>query len=272
MRVIVLGSGPSTGVPMIGNRWGACNPADPRNRRTRPSILVQAAGMQILVDTSPDLREQLLRTGIESLDAVLYTHAHADHAHGLDDLRGICRLMQRPLPCYALAETLEQLQARFGYAFKPLEPDLEYPFYRPVLCGHAIAQTPFFLTAVCTDPPDPHSPTAGVRVHPFLQDHGFSETLGFRIGAFAYSTDVLRLDETAFAVLAGVDTWVVDCTADAPHPVHAHLELALEWIARLRPRRAVLTHLSVAFDYEALQKRLPPGVEPAYDGLVLEIP
>lgn len=256
MRVTVLGSGGSAGVPVIGNQWGNCDPTNPRNRRTRPSVLVEQDGVSILVDTSPDLRQQLLAADVQRLEAVVWTHQHADHAHGIDELREICRLMQAPLNVYGMAEHLEELKRRFGYCFEPLP--MGAPVYRPVLIPHAV-DGPFAVN--------------GVAVTPFVQDHGYTLTLGYRFGDFAYSTDVVRLDEAAFAALAGVKVWVVDCVREEPpHPVHSHLAQTLEWIARVKPERAYLTHMNNTMDYETVRRKLPPGVEPAYDGLVIDIP
>ncbi|WP_029007009.1 MBL fold metallo-hydrolase [Azospirillum halopraeferens] len=255
MRVTVLGCGGSAGVPVIGGQWGHCDPANPRNRRLRPSALVEAGGAALLIDTTPDLRQQLLDAGVRRLDGVLYTHQHADHCHGIDELREICRLMHGAIPAYGMAAHLEELKRRFAYCFDPLPAG--HGFYRPV------------LEAVPVDGP---FAVAGVPVLPILQDHGYTLTYGFRIGAFAYSTDVVRLDETAFAALEGIDTWIVDCTREEPHPVHAHLDLTLEWIARVRPRQAVLTHMNNSLDYDSLRRKLPAGVEPGYDGMVLEVP
>ena len=254
MKVTVLGCGPSWGVPLLGGGWGACDPANPKNRRRRASVLVEDRGAAILVDTSPDLRTQLLDAGVRRLDAVLFTHAHADHLHGIDDLRGINMLMNGAIPAHATAETLAQIERRFGYVFAPLPAGKSY-YFKPV------------LTPVTIDGP---FAVAGIRVVPFVQNHGFSATLGFRFGRFAYSTDVAELDESAIQALAGVETWVVDCIRQAPHPTHSHLERSLGWIARVRPRRAVLTHMDETLDYESLRRILPPGVEPGYDGLVLE--
>lgn len=255
MKVNILGCGSSNGVPYIGDRWGACDPANPKNRRTRPSVLVDVDGVRLLIDTTPDLREQLLRAGVANLDAVLWTHHHADHLHGLDDLREICRLMNRAVPAYGLAEHLDDVRQRFAYAFKPLPEG--HSFYRPVLAATAI-DGPFDV--------------AGVRVIPFLQDHGWMTTVGYRIGSFAYSTDVVRLDEAAFETLQGIDLWVVDCVREEEHPVHSHLAQTLRWIERVGPKRAVLTHMSNSLDYDTLRAKLPPGVEPGYDGLEIEIP
>jgi phosphoribosyl 1,2-cyclic phosphate phosphodiesterase len=254
MRVRILGCGGSGGVPLIGGNWGACDPAEPKNRRRRCSLLVEHESATILIDTSPDLREQLLDAGTQRLDAVLYTHAHADHLHGIDDLRAINRLMRAPIAIYGDSGTLAAIEKRFGYVFKPIEPGGS--FYKPTAVPHAI-EGPFEI--------------AGLPIVPFAQDHGFSTTLGFRIGPVAYSTDVVALDEAAFAALDGVVLWIVDCLRHEPHPTHSHLAKTLAWIARVKPRRAVLTHMDVGFDYRSLRRELPEGVEPGYDGLTVEL-
>ena len=256
MRVTMLGCGPSWGVPRIGNDWGACDPKNPRNRRRRASILVKSGEAQLLVDTSPDMREQFLDARVGRIDAVLLTHAHADHLHGIDDLRTVNRLMGRAIPVYGDAATLQEMEQRFGYIFTPINPAAKSTFYKPAL-ERRLIDGPF--------------EAAGVAITPFVQDHGFSKTLGFRIGRFAYSTDVVTLDETAFAVLAGIDTWIVDCIRYVPHVTHAHLEKTLQWIARVRPQRAILTHMDESLDYETLRRTLPPGVEPGYDGLTIDL-
>jgi len=254
MRVTILGCGASTGVPVIGGNWGRCDPTDRRNRRRRVSVLVEVGAVVILIDTSPDLREQLLDARVARLDAVLLTHAHADHLHGIDDLRSINRLMQRPIPLYADAQTLSELGQRFGYVLKPVT---EGRYYKPTLVPHVIGG--WF---------EIH----GIPVVPFEQDHGFSTTLGFRIGGMAYSTDVTDLDDAAFAAIEGVELWIVDCLRREPHPTHSHLAKTLSWIARAAPRRAVLTHMDQSMDYRELNAELPNGVEPGQDGLVIELP
>ncbi|HEV2161353.1 MAG TPA: MBL fold metallo-hydrolase [Stellaceae bacterium] len=256
MKITILGCGPSWGVPRIGGDWGACDPANRKNRRRRVSILVEECGRTILVDTSPDLREQLLDAGAGRIDAVLFTHAHADHLHGIDDLRGVNRIVKAAIPTYATPATLAEIERRFAYVFAPLKPGREGNYYKPVLERHPI-DGPF--TA------------AGIAVTPFTQDHGFSQTLGFRFGRFAYSTDVIALDEAAFQALAGIDTWVVDCIRPEPHVTHSHIDRTLAWIDRVRPRRAVLTHMDESLDYETLRRTLPAGVEPGYDGMVIDI-
>jgi phosphoribosyl 1,2-cyclic phosphate phosphodiesterase len=257
MRVTVLGCGSSTGVPMIGPSWGACDPSNPRNRRRRAAILVERGDTRLLVDTPPEVREQLLDAGVGALDAVLYTHAHADHCHGIDDLRSLNYLRGGPLDVHADARTLDALRRRFGYAFEPPHPDK--PWYRPSLVPHTIeAERPFAI--------------GEVEIVPFAQTHGQGRTLGFRFQDFAYSTDVNELTENAFSALQNVDTWLVDCVGHTPRHGHAWLALTLEWIERVGPRRAVLTHMSAELDYERFRRELPRGVEPAYDGMVIEIP
>jgi phosphoribosyl 1,2-cyclic phosphate phosphodiesterase len=249
-------------VPRPALGWGACDPNNPKNRRRRTSLLVErrdgeSGGVtRILVDTSPDLREQLLDTGTKRVDAVLFTHSHADHTHGIDDVRSINRMMGKPLPIYAAPFTMTELKARFRYIFAPIDAEAKALFYKPAVEPHEI-DGPFSV--------------AGIAVVPFMQDHGFSKTLGFRFGRFAYSTDVVTLDEAAFAALAGVEVWIVDCIRRAPHPTHSHIARTLEWIARVKPRRAIFTHMDQTLDYASLQRELPDGVEPGYDGLVIEV-
>jgi phosphoribosyl 1,2-cyclic phosphate phosphodiesterase len=261
IRITLLGTGGSAGVPMIGGLdgagdWGECDPAEPRNRRTRTSIAVQAAGRTLLVDTGPDMRGQLIAAGIARVDAILYTHAHADHITGLDDVRILNRIAGRPLQAFGTAATLAGITTRFAYAFRPWRPP---GFYRPVMEPVEVA------------PEDEITP-AGIPVRLFAQDHGMVTTLGLRIGGFGYSTDVVRLDERAFTVLAGVDTWVVGCFQRQPHNTHARLEEVLRWVERLRPRRAILTHMGTDMDWAWMQANLPPGVEAGVDGMVLELP
>lgn len=260
MKVLMLGSGGSGGVPLIGCQCAVCRSPDPRNRRTRVSILVEAAGRRILVDTSPDLRHQFLANGLTTVDAVILTHAHADHLHGLDDLRAVNYHRNAPLEVWADAATLVEVHQRFGYAFNPPRTNAGI-WYAPSLVSLEIAVG---STTV----------VAGIPVSTFHQIHGGTRppTLGLRFGAFAYSTDVWQMPEAGFAALAGIDTWIVDCLQDDPNPAHSHLEQTLGWIERVKPRRSVLTHMGHRFEYQDLKGRLPAGVEPGHDGLWLEIP
>ncbi|WP_428532605.1 MBL fold metallo-hydrolase [Rhodopila sp.] len=260
MKVTLLGTGGSAGVPMIGGAdgggdWGECDPVEPRNRRTRTSIVVEILRDQrLLVDTSPDLRGQLLDCRIPGVDAVLFTHAHADHITGLDDVRILNRIANRPLAAFATAETLAEMTHRFGYAFRPWEPP---HFFRPVLEAKPVR-------------PGETIEAAGMAVRLFAQNHGRVETLGLRVGDFGYSTDVVALDDLAFAALEGVDTWVVDCFLRSDtHFSHANLDTVLGWVERLRPRRTVLTHMGTEMDWAWMQANLPAGVEAGYDGLIL---
>ena len=259
MRVTVLGCGGSAGVPMVGRAggyWGACDPLNPRNRRRRVSILVEAEGQVILVDTSPDLREQLLDADVTRIDAVLYTHDHADHVSGIDELRHIRVKGRSGIDCYGERETMATLEARFRYAFVQNE------------AGSGVLYRPFLNRRDVTGP----FRIGPVPVVPFRQDHGMGTwTTGFRIGDTAYSTDVVDLPEESWAALQGVRLWVVDALREEPHPTHAHLERTLSWIERLKPERAVLTHMNHTMDYETVRRRCPAGVEPGYDGLVVEI-
>lgn len=264
LEVRILGCGSSGGVPRLGEGapyWGACDPENPKNRRSRCSILVTArqhhGETRVLVDTSPDMREQLLAAKIGRLDAVLITHDHADQLHGLDDLRVITLNMKRRLDLWSDRYGLAGVKNKFGYCFEtPAGSD-----YPPILNAHEIPEpfAPFELAGA----------GGAVPVLAFGQQHGRIRSLGFRFGPVAYSPDVDGLDEDGFAALKGVDCWIVDALRYTPHPSHAHLERTLEWIARVRPRHAVLTNLHVDMDYDMLVRELPAGVEPAYDGMTL---
>jgi len=251
MRITILGCGSSGGVPLIGNRWGACDPNNPRNRRSRVSVLVEKNGTTILIDASPDMRAQLLACNLQKLDAVLFTHSHADHCHGIDELRSINWLTKKPMDIYADTKTMQDLKVRFDYIFNGTTDK----FYKPSATPHVI---------------DGAFEIGDIKITPFEQNHVNMTTLGFRLDDFAYSTDVKTLDEAAFAVLADVKVWVVDCVRREPHPTHSHLAQTLEWITRVKPQRACLTHMNESLDYAALATELPAGVEPAYDGITIE--
>ena len=258
----MLGCGASAGVPLIGGvdgsgEWGVCDPAEPRNRRSRASIVIESReGLRLLVDTAPDLRCQLLACRIPSVHAILFTHAHADHITGLDDVRILNRVLNGPIDVFGTEATLSELMRRFDYAFKPWQPP---GFFRPVLVPHMIES-------------GDKAVMAGMQVGVFRQDHGFMDTLGLRVGAFAYSTDVVSLDDAAFAALDGIDTWIVGCFQRfKPHATHAHLDRVLQWRRRVGARRTVLTHMGQDMDWAWLKENLPEGVEPGWDGMTIEI-
>ena len=255
MKVTILGCGSSSGVPSVALGWGKCDPANPKNRRRRASILVEEGPTALLVDTSPDLREQMLDVGLKRLDAVLYTHAHADHIHGIDELREITRLLKTDLPVYAMAETMQSLETRFGYAFKPIPADGFV--YRPWLRSHVIEPTERFAAG-------------NIAVDSFLQQHGNVQTLGYNFGPVIYSTDVSDLPDTSKAVIKGAKVWIVGAISDMPFFTHAHVAKVLDWVAELKPHRTIITHMGSSLDYETLAARLPVGVTPAFDGMVIE--
>lgn len=264
LEIRILGCGSSGGVPRLGGEdgsgyWGSCDPANPRNRRRRCSILVRrlsaAGATQVLVDTSPDMREQLLDARVSRLDGVLITHDHADQLHGIDDLRMLAILNKRRVDVWCDRAGMEGVRRKFDYCFAT-PPGSEYP---PILNAHVIAE-PFQPFGIA-------GPGGAVPVLAFGQGHGRIRSLGYRFGPVAYSSDVDALDEAAFAALDGVECWIVDALRLTPHPSHAHVARALEWIGRVKPKRAILTNMHVDLDYETLRRDLPPGVEPAYDGL-----
>lgn len=252
MKVTILGCGSSGGVPRIGGDWGACDPSNPKNRRRRCSILLENAETTVLIDTSPDMREQLLDAGVTDLDGVVWTHDHADQTHGLDDLRAIAIRHRRRVNVWGDAETLRRLKAKFSYCF----PEGTTGAYPAILNDHLI-EGPFSV--------------GGLDLVPFDQDHGTMRSLGFRVGGMAYANDVVDLDDAAFAAMDGCEVMIVDALRYTPHPTHAHLERALEWIDRVGPQRAILTNMHVDLDYETLKAELPEGVEPAFDGMVVNL-
>ena len=261
MRFTILGCGSSGGVPRLGShgaQWGDCDPSNPKNRRRRCSMLVErisAAGTtRVLIDTSPDLRDQLIGAGVGQLDGVVYTHSHADHVHGIDDLRAVVLNMQTRLPIWADAPTTGELIARFGYAF--VQP--EGSPYPPILDLRAIDGA--------FDVPGAGGP---IRFAPFRVDHGSMEALGFRIGDLAYLPDVVRIPDDVWPQLAGLQVWIIDALRRKPHPTHAHLDLTLTWIAHLRPVSAILTNMHIDLDYDTLCAELPDTIRPAFDGLTL---
>ena len=262
LRVTLLGTGGSAGVPMIGGAdgagdWGVCDPAEPHNLRSRSSIILENdRDQRLLIDTSPDMRSQFLASRVLGADAVLFTHAHADHITGIDDVRILNRIAKRPLEAFATQNTLDEITKRFGYVFAPWDGR---GFYRPVLTAKPVR-------------PGETIHAAGFDVHLFNQNHGKVDTLGLRVGGFGYSTDVVALDDSALTALEGVDTWVVGCFLRHEHHwTHANLPTVLDWVARLQPRRTVLTHMGTDMDWAWLRQNLPAGVEAGFDGMVLDV-
>ena len=262
MKITILGSGSAAGVPSVSGGWGKCDPLNPKNHRRRVSILVEEGPTTILVDTSPDLREQMLDAKLRRLDAVIYTHAHADHLHGLDELREMCRISQGPLQAYATPETMKKIEGRFGYAFEGIPAGK--PVFRPWLIPNLIEPAEKFAIG-------------NIAVTSFLQDHGYGgTTLGFAFGDHAsghvvYSTDLVDLPPASKAAIKGAKLWILGVLGDMPYPTHVHVAKALEWIAELKPHRTVIIHMSNALDYDTLAVTLPVGVTPGYDGMVIEV-
>jgi phosphoribosyl 1,2-cyclic phosphate phosphodiesterase len=261
----ILGCGSSGGVPRPVLGWGDCNPNNPKNRRRRTSLLVEKHGSsgvtRILVDTSPDLREQLLdlETDVDWLDAVFYTHEHADHTHGIDDLRSFFIKRRRRVDVYLDEPTGAVMRARFGYCFET-PPGSEYP---PIVTEHRLtAGVPLTI----------QGEGGPITALPYLQQHGDIASLGFRFGQMAYSCDVKNFPPETLPALAGLDVWIVDALRYRPHPSHFSLDDALHWIERVKPRRAILTNLHTDFDYDALRASLPAHIEPAFDNMRFEAP
>lgn len=259
-KITVLGCGSSSGVPMIGCTCAVCTSDNPKNKRTRVSVhLSFDDGTSILIDTSPDMRAQCLKHGLSKVDGIIYTHAHADHLYGIDDTRSFNFTANAPVNIYGEEATLRHIADKFEYVFLPPKP-ANFPgdvgWYRPCLTPNTIKTDEVFKIK-------------NVDILPFEQQHGGGKSLGLRFGNFAYSTDVNGLSDDAIAALEGVDTWLVDCLRYELAPTHAHLDMTLGWIKRIKPKRAFLTHMSHGFDYDTLMRELPVGVFPAYDGLEL---
>jgi phosphoribosyl 1,2-cyclic phosphate phosphodiesterase len=261
LRATILGCGSSGGVPRLGGDWGTCDPANPRNIRRRCSLLLERVSdtgrTQVLIDTSPDMRAQLLDAGVGRLDAVVFTHSHADHVHGIDDLRQIVFNTRERLPVWADGPTQEALYSRFGYAF--IQPaGSPYP---PILDMHTIEGA---ITIEGAGGP--------LTLHPMRLNHGSIDALGFRVGGLAYTPDVVMIYPESWQMLQGLDLWIVDALRRKPHPTHAHLDMTLEWIAQAQPARAVLTNMHNDMDYATITAETPEHVTPAHDGMVLTLP
>ena len=260
IRFTILGCGSSGGVPRLGGVWGDCDPNNPKNNRRRCSMLVERDGPDgnttVLIDTTPDLRSQLLDTGTGRLDGVVWTHSHADHVHGIDDLRMIVFNMRARLPVWADGDTQNALLSRFGYAF--VQP--EGSPYPPILNMKTISGA-FEIDG----------PGGPIPLKPFRVGHGSIDSLGFRIGGLAYLPDVAEIYDATWEDLQDLDIWILDALRRSPHPTHSHLEQSLEWIARAAPRQGILTNMHIDLDYDTVRDETPDNVIPAYDGMTLSL-
>ena len=249
MKTRILGCGTSSGVPRIGNDWGDCDPKEPKNRRTRSSILIESGEAKLLVDCGPDLREQLLAADLIDIDCVIVTHDHADHCHGIDDLRQIAHHLERPVPIAARPDTLRRLQRRFAYAFEGT------PLYRPVLAPAAIETSMPWGMAQLSFADQPHGGITSLGIRADERDR----SMGYAIDFHELTPDMAKLYD-------GVDLWICDCLRRTPHPTHAHLDAVLGWAKDLKIGQLLLTHLDKSMDYATLLAELPDWAEPAYDG------
>ncbi|QAY96744.1 phosphoribosyl 1,2-cyclic phosphodiesterase [Methylovirgula ligni] len=262
LAITILGCGSSAGVPRVGQGWGACDPNNPKNRRRRCAIFVEqtnaeGAKTQVLIDMGPDLRAQLLDLGIDRLDAILLTHAHADHTHGIDEVRPLVIMHRRRIDLYMDAPTSAVVRSHFGYIFET--PDGSY--YPPLLNDRRL--TPGEAVTIA-------GPGGVISFTPFRLSHGEIDALGFRIGDIAYTPDLNGIPVESERYLRGLDLWIVDALRYTPHPSHFSVAETLDWIGKLQPRRAILTNLHTDVDFEQIRHKLPPHVEPAYDGLRVE--
>ena len=263
-RFTILGCGSSPGVPRITGDWGACDPTNPRNRRTRAAMLVEQFAddgqmTAIAIDTGPDFRTQIVAAGAQDLHAVVLTHAHADHLHGIDDIRSFVYKNQHRMPVWADAVTMQRVLEGFLYCFETPEGSSYPPIARSKIIPDLEASF------------DVAGPGGAVPFIPVWQQHGDSHSLGYRIGDFAYCTDVSDFPDTSVDKLQGLDVLVIDCLQYRLHPSHLSLEQAMGWIDRLQPKRAILTHMHIPLDYDTVMRETPDHVEPAYDGMVIEV-
>jgi len=252
MRLTFLGTGTSTGVPTLACRCPVCTSSDPRDKRTRPSVLLEFDGRAVVIDTAPDFRQQALREGMERLDAVLFTHTHADHVLGLDDVRVFYFRQREPIPIYASSRSMDDIRRIFAYIF-----DQTYPYGGIAKLDPHIIDGPFDLW--------------GERLIPLPVLHGNLPVLGFRFGKTAYVTDFSAIPDSTIPLIEGLDVLVLDALRHKPHPTHSSLEQSLDWVERLKPRRAFFTHIAHELGHEATNAALPPHVRLAYDGLKLDL-
>lgn len=256
LKFTILGCGNSSGIPAIGNYWGQCDPKEPKNQRMRSSLLVQSEATTLVIDTGPDFKQQINRTDVKMVDAVLYSHAHSDHIAGIEDLRGLVfRSELTTMPIYTNEETLRELEYRYAYLFNGGKVDI----YPPIVSGTAFDEAAYGTAQTIGD----------IEFIPFLQDHGTCETVGYRFDDFAYSVDILSLEQGAIDTLKGIKTWVVDCAGyhSDTNPVHANLKTIYELNEQIGAQNVYLTSLTLAMDYQTMIDELPDGYAPAYDGL-----
>ncbi|MBO0141783.1 MBL fold metallo-hydrolase [Agrobacterium sp. Ap1] len=263
-RFTILGCSSSPGVPRLNGDWGACDPENPKNRRTRTAFLIEQIAPDggrtiVAVDTGPDFREQMIVARVPRIDAVLYTHAHADHLHGIDDLRGYVLLQKHRIPIYADPLTMERIHQGFGYCLETPPGGNYPPIVTPVLIDNLNDE-------IVVD-----GAGGPIRFHAHMQAHGDVHSLGFRIGDVAYCTDVSDFPAESIERLSGLDMLIIDALQYTRHPSHLSVEQALDWIARLGAKRAILTHMHILLDYQTVMNETPDHVEPAYDGLSFEI-
>ena len=255
IEVTILGCGSSSGVPAIGNEWGNCNPKNPKNIRLRSSILIKINNQIILVDATPDLRQQLLNANVRHLDAILITHCHADHINGIDDFSFLNVIMKKDINLYATKQVIETIKERFSYVFEKLSPKANGFYYKPCLIPIEI---------------NGNFKVNDLSILSFQQNHGFSETTGFRIGNFAYCTDVTEFEKPVFEKLRNLDLWIIDCFRFEPHKSHAHFEKVMSWVDNLKPKKVILTHMNNEIDYDYISKQLPRNCFAGYDGLIVK--
>ncbi len=256
LEITILGCGSSSGVPAIGNDWGNCDPSNPKNSRLRSSILIKTSKKTILIDATPDLRQQLLNSNIKHLDGVLITHCHADHINGIDDFRFLNVAMKKDINLYATKQVIQTIRDRFSYVFEKLSPQAKGFYYKPCLIPNEIVDE-FYIDEI--------------KIFCFQQSHGFSDTTGFRINNFAYCTDVVEFNSDVFKKLSNLDLWIVDCFRFEPHKSHAHFDKVMKWVKELKPKKVILTHMNNEIDYDHVTSMLPPNCFAAYDGLKIKI-
>ncbi len=256
IEINILGCGSSSGVPAIGNFWGNCNSKNPKNRRLRSSILVKSSKTSLIIDATPDLRQQLLNANVKRLDAVLITHTHSDHINGVDDFRFLNVIMKKDIDLYSSQENIDQIKKKFGYIFEKLVPEANGFYYKPCLNPN-IVEGEFKIK--------------DFNILCIKQNHGFSQSTGFRINNFAYCTDVLDFDDAEFKKLKNLDLWIVDCLRFEPHKTHAHFDKVMNWIELLKPKKTILTHMNYEVDYDHILSVVPKNCFPAFDGMKVTV-